>query len=195
MTHRPGDPALPVRTDISAGLSAADLSGLHALFQAAWPGGRFDRHDFEHAMGGRHWLIEVDGRIASHASVVPRTVWVGGRAFRTGYVEAVATLPSLENRGLGSAVVRGASDHIRATYELGALSTGRHAFYARLGWQTWLGPTFVRMPRDEDGDERSRRVERTPDDDGTVLVLATPTSPPMELTGPLICDWRDGDVW
>jgi aminoglycoside 2'-N-acetyltransferase I len=192
---RTGDLALPVRTVLTAGLTAIELSGLYELFQAAWPDGNFDDHDVEHAMGGRHWLIEVDGRITSHASVVPRTVWVGGRAFRTGYVEAVATLPPFENRGLGSAVVRGASDHIRETYELGALSTGRHAFYERLGWQTWLGPTCVRMPRDEDGDERSRRVERTPDDDGSVLVLTTPGSPPLDLAGPLTCDWRAGDVW
>jgi aminoglycoside 2'-N-acetyltransferase I len=195
VTHGSGDLAVPVRTDVSAGLSAADLSALHELFQAAWPAGNFDDHDFDHALGGRHWLVEIEGRIVSHASVVARTIWVGGQAVRTGYVEAVATLPAFENRGLGSVVVRGASDHIRATYELGALSTGRHAFYERLGWQTWLGPTFVRLPRAGDGDERSRRVVRTPDDDGTVLVLTTPTSPVVDLAGPLICDWREGDVW
>jgi aminoglycoside 2'-N-acetyltransferase I len=192
--HRAGDLALPIRTTLTDGLTAAELRGLRELFRAAWPDSRFDDHDFEHAMGGRHWLITLDRRIVCHASVVPRTLWVAGRALRTGYVEAVATLPAFENRGLGSAVVRGAGDHIRASYELGALSTGRHSFYERLGWRTWLGHTFVRSPSYADGGDPAE-VMPTAGDDGSVLVLATPASPPLELDGSLVCDWRAGDVW
>lgn len=195
MTSRIGDLARSVRTAGSAELTTADLASMRDLFRAAWPDGRFDDHDFEHAMGGRHWLIEIDGRIVSHASVVPRTLLVGGRALRTGYVEAVATLPAFENRGLGSAVVRKASDHVRARYELGALSTGRHAFYERLGWRTWLGPTFVRSPGSPGAADPSGDVVPTVEDDGSVLVLATPASPPLDLGAPLVCDWREGDVW
>jgi aminoglycoside 2'-N-acetyltransferase I len=80
------------------------------------------------------------------------------------------------------------NDHIRARYELGALGTGRHAFYHRLGWETWQGHAFVRLP---DG----RGLERTPDEEGYILVLRTPTSPAFELTAPISCDWRPGDVW
>jgi aminoglycoside 2'-N-acetyltransferase I len=170
----------------TADLTAAQIAGLWSLVRAAWPAGGFDQHDFDHALGGRHWLIEVDGRIVSHASVVPRELYLGERALAAGYLEAVATLPELEHRGLGSAVVAAAGEHITATSELGALSTGRHHFYERLGWRRWLGPTFVRTP---DG------PLRTADDDGSILVLPTPTSPTLDLTVPLTCDWRSGDVW
>jgi aminoglycoside 2'-N-acetyltransferase I len=192
MNPRANDLALPVRITPTDGLTQSDLRSLRRLFDAAWPAGRFDEHDFEHALGGWHWLIELDDRIVSHASVVPRTLWLDGRALRTGYLEAVATLPALENRGLASSVMRGAGDHIRASYELGALSTGRHAFYERLGWQIWRGRTFVRSPGTSPA---PNDVVPTPADDGSVLVLATPASPPLDLDGSLACDWREGDVW
>ena len=75
---------------------------------------------------------------------------------------------------------------IRERYRLGALSTGVHAFYESLGWERWLGPTFV---TGMDG------VVRTPDDDDDVLILRTPSSPQFDLRGDMICDWRSGDVW
>jgi aminoglycoside 2'-N-acetyltransferase I len=36
-------------------------------------------------------------------------------------------------------------------------------------------------------------VVRTPDEDGAVHVLLT--GEPLERTGQLTCDWRDGDLW
>jgi len=36
---------------------------------------------------------------------------------------------------------------------------------------------------------------RTEEDDGGVLVLRTPATAGIELTGALVCDWRAGDVW
>jgi aminoglycoside 2'-N-acetyltransferase I len=175
-----------VREVLTADLTPAELADLRALFTAAWPVGTFEEHDFEHAMGGHHWVVEVDGRIVCHAAVVSRLLFLGDRALRTGYAEAVGALPGFQNRGFGSAVVSAANEHILATCELGALSTGRFAFYERRGWRRWLGPTFVRTP---DG------PVPTVDDDGSILVLPTPTSPPLDLTAPLICDWRPGDVW
>ena len=79
-----------------------------------------------------------------------------------------------------------ATAYIRETFELGALGTGRHAFYERLGWRTWRGPAFVRTP---DGSRR------TPDEEGFILVLETAMSPPLDLDSPISCDWRPGDVW
>jgi aminoglycoside 2'-N-acetyltransferase I len=78
------------------------------------------------------------------------------------------------------------SDDIRERFELGALGTGRQSFYGRLGWRVWEGPSWVRAP---DGDQR------TPEDDGFIMVLATPTSPPLDLSAPISCDWRPGDAW
>jgi aminoglycoside 2'-N-acetyltransferase I len=75
---------------------------------------------------------------------------------------------------------------IRERFELGALGTGSHGFYERLGWLTWMGPTSVRT---------ANGPRRTPDEDGYVMVLPTPASPPLDLTAPISCEWRPGDVW
>lgn len=75
---------------------------------------------------------------------------------------------------------------IRERFTLGALSTGTHAFYETLGWERWRGPTFVDGPRGR---------ERTPRDDGDVMILRTRRSPQLDLDGEIVCDWRLGDVW
>jgi hypothetical protein len=36
---------------------------------------------------------------------------------------------------------------------------------------------------------------RTPEEEGYLLVLETSSSPPFELTEPISCEWRSGDVW
>jgi aminoglycoside 2'-N-acetyltransferase I len=77
-------------------------------------------------------------------------------------------------------------DHIRVTYPLGALSAASPAFYARLGWEPWLGPSAV---------ETASGEVRTPEDDGGIMILTTPTSPPLDRRGVLSCPWRTGDVW
>jgi aminoglycoside 2'-N-acetyltransferase I len=35
----------------------------------------------------------------------------------------------------------------------------------------------------------------TPAEDGYIMVLRTPASPPLDLEAPISCDWRAGDVW
>ena len=169
-------------------LTPDELRAIRALMAVAFGTGdeAFNDDDWSHALAGRHFVLDLDGKVVSHASVVERVVEIGGRAFRTGYVEAVATAPQLHGRGHGSVVMEAASEYIREAFELGALGTGRHAFYQRLGWQTWLGPAFVRAP---DGERR------TPDDEGYILVLRTPMSPAFDLTEAISCDWRPGDVW
>lgn len=183
---RPAGVTGRVRSVLTSELIAADLTDLRTLFAAAWPGGRFDEHDFDHAMGGRHWLVEQDGRIVSHVSVVERALYVGGQRLRAGYLEAVATLPDHERRGHGTAVVQAAAEFVKQAFELGALSTGRPPFYERLGWVRWLGPTFVRT---------SSGLVSTDGDHGGILVLRTPASPALDLTAPISCDWRPGDAW
>ena len=146
----------------------------------------FSEDDWQHGLGGLHFVLDLDDRIVGHASVVDRELHVDGRPIRTGYVEAVGVSPEQQGAGLGSIVMTDVNDWIRERYELGALGTGRHRFYERLGWRTWTGPTFVRTA---DG------PQRTPDEDGFILVLETPTSPPLDLAVPISCEWRPGDVW
>ena len=177
-----------VRRLSSDELSAGQMASLRALFDAAWPEAddAFTDDDFAHAFGGVHLVVEEDGGIVSHASVVERRLHTGGHRLATGYVEAVATLPTHRGRGFATAVMEEAGKHIDRTFQLGALGTGLHAFYRRLGWVVWNGPTSVRT---------ERGLVPTPEEDGYVLVRLTPMSPRLDLSAPISCDWRPGDVW
>ncbi len=169
-------------------LTPDEVGAIRALVWAAFPPGEegFEESDWDHAVGGTHVVLEVDDRIVSHASVVERDLHAGGRHFRTGYVEAVATDPARQHEGFGTRVMREVGTHIAEHYELGALGTGSHGFYERLGWQTWLGPSSVRT---------SGGPVRTPFDDGFILVLLTPHSADLDLTTGISCEWRPGDIW
>jgi aminoglycoside 2'-N-acetyltransferase I len=170
-------------------LTPAEIADIRRLLENAFGHDeeeRFTDDDWLHAVGGVHFVLAVDGEIVTHASVVERELHVGGRPLRTGYVEAVATAPGRQGAGFGSMVMEDVTAYVADHFELGALGTGRHHFYERLGWRTWRGPSSVRT---EDGDRR------TPDEDGYILVLPTPTSPPLDLDGPISCEWRPGDDW
>jgi aminoglycoside 2'-N-acetyltransferase I len=170
-------------------LTAAETVELRRLMADAFAGdehGGFDDDDWDHALGGRHFVLDVDGRIVCHAAVVERRLHVAGVGIRTGYVEAVATAPTLNHQGHGTAVMAKVNDYIAAHFELGALGTGSHGFYERLGWRTWRGPSSVLT---------GALTEPTPDDDGYIMVLLTPRSPALDLTDPISCEWRPGDVW
>jgi aminoglycoside 2'-N-acetyltransferase I len=147
---------------------------------------RFEQDDWDHAVGGIHFVLDIDGEIVAHASVVERELHIDGRSLRTGYVEAVGTAVNRQGEGLGSLVMTDVTSYVSEHFELGALGTGRHRFYERLGWRTWTGPTFVRTP---DG------PRRTPEEDGDILVLRTPSTPPLNPTASISCEWRPGDVW
>lgn len=170
-------------------LTASEVAIIRALVVAAFrsdEGEGFDDHDWEHGLGGVHFVLDVEGEIVSHGSVVERDIHVDGRPLRTGYVEAVATARDRQGAGFGSLVMVDLTSYIRERFELGALATGRQHFYERLGWLTWAGPTFVRTA---DG------PRRTPDDEGSILVLPTASSPPLDVATSISCDWRPGDVW
>jgi aminoglycoside 2'-N-acetyltransferase I len=177
-----------VRAVPSDQLEPREIAALRALFNAAWqdPDDPFTDADFGHAFGGMHFLVEEAEVIVSHASVVERELHTGGHRLATGYVEAVATLPGYRGRGLASAVMQEVGRYIDRTYRLGALGTYLSAFYGRLGWIVWRGPTGVRT---------DSGLVPTPHEDGFVHVRLTPTSPDLDLFAPISCDWRPGDVW
>ena len=169
----------------TASISPSLLHDIRALLEGAFDS-TFADEDWDHALGGTHvWLIGSQGLIG-HASLVERALVCSGQVLRVGYVEAVATAAAYRRKGHGTRVMQHIGEVIRERYALGALSTGTPAFYAPLGWETWRGPTFVDGPHGR---------ERTPDDDGGVMILRTARSPHLDRDGEIVCDWRAGDVW
>ncbi len=150
----------------------------------------FDDTDWDHALGGLHAVVTRNGAVLAHASVVRRVLWLGGQRREAGYIEAVAVEPEVQGQGLGTRVMRALQSRMRSAGPLGpldvlALSTGQGAFYERLGWRQWQGPTFVM---------RDGQPERTPDDDGGIYVLEA-LRPIDDLGGSIGCEARSGDVW
>jgi len=148
--------------------------------------GQFTEDDWVHALGGTHVVVGVDRILVAHASVVPRVLLVGDQEVRTGYVEAVATHPVFQQRGFGTLAMERVAAIIADKCELGVLSTSSPAFYSRLGWEVWRGPTYCDTP--------TGRL-RTEDDDGGVMVLRTSRSGALDLASSITCDFRSGDVW
>jgi aminoglycoside 2'-N-acetyltransferase I len=174
-----------VQTLHTSSLDAATLRAIRALLIEAI--GDFDAHDWVHSLGGMHAVVWESGTVVAHASVVQRRLLHGGRALRTGYVEAVAVREDRRRRGYATAVMQRLNSVLRGAYELGGLSAaGEDAgrLYRSLGWMRWEGRTFVLGPTG---------LQRTPDDDPTTYVL--PIRPELDLRGDLVCDWREGDVW
>ena len=166
-------------------LDPATLVSARALLDQAFDG-EFSDADWEHALGGMHAVAFDGDRLVAHGSVVQRHMVHRGRALRVGYVEAVAVAADHRRRGLASAVMDELEQIIRGGYDLGALSASDAgaALYLSRGWQRWEGHTATLTPGG---------MVRTPDEDGSVFVL--PVTVPLDLSGEIICDWRDGDVW
>jgi aminoglycoside 2'-N-acetyltransferase I len=176
-----------VRLVSTAELSAAERSELRALLDGAYEGA-FAEEDWEHALGGVHVLLREADELVGHVSVVRRRLVHGSLSLQTAYLEALAVREDMRRRGHGDTLMSAAEQLIVSEYELGALSdgTGIDGFYERRGWRRWQGPTWTLAPGGQ---------VRTPDEDGGVLVLRTPSSPELDLAGPIACDWRSGDVW
>ena len=133
---------------------------------------------------GLHIVGRVDERIVSHAVVTTRWLQPGSLPLlKTAYVDAVATHPHYQGKGVGSAVMR----HLAAVvteYEIACLETDRVAFYTRLGWEVWRGPLAGRR-----GDE----LIPTPDQTG-ILILRLPKTPLLDLDSLLTIEVQ-GRIW
>ncbi len=169
----------------TADLPRSTLDAARALLDDVFEG-ELEDDDWEHCLGGVHVLAREGDALVGHASVVQRRLLHGGRALRAGYVEGVGVRADRRGRGHGAAMMAALERVVRGAYDLGALGSTDEAlaFYAARGWRVWSGPLASLTP---DG------VRPTPDEAGGVHVLEAGV--PLDLSGELICDWRDGDVW
>lgn len=132
-----------------------------------------------------HVLGFYNGALVSHALWITRLLQVGDRPpLKTAYVEAVATDPAWRHRGFATAIMRRIAAEVQG-FDLAALSPFDVAYYARLGWELWQGPLFIRT---------SGGLQPSPDDE-QVMILRLPKTPPLDLTQPLSAEWREGELW
>jgi aminoglycoside 2'-N-acetyltransferase I len=178
-----------VRVAESGELSQGQLDTAEALVRAAFGDG-FRPHDWLHGVDGVHVVISEGDVLLAHASVVTRTLRQDDRDFATGYVEAVAVREGHQGRGLGRLVMDYAESVVRERHVLGALNAVQSAvpFYAARGWVPWEGGTLADTP--EGLVDASDPADR-------ILLFTTPSSERAGLSKdvPLICDWREGDLW
>jgi aminoglycoside 2'-N-acetyltransferase I len=173
-----------LRTAHTADLDAATRKAARALLDDVFDD--MTDGDWEHALGGMHALVWEGAELIGHASVIQRRLLNGGRALRTGYVEAVGVRADRRGRGHGAAMMDALERVVRGAYELGALGAtdAGAAFYVARGWRLWQGPCSALTPAG---------IKRTEEEDGCIYVL--PVDVPLDLSSELTCDWRDGDPW
>lgn len=174
-------PTEEIEPDLFADLTALCEAAFDEPFAPVW----------ERIGPGVHVIAMAGSRLTAHAMLVDRRIYLGhepDQALDVGYAENVATWPELQGQGHATAVMREIGRIIGEEYALGALATGSNGFYARLGWETWQGPTFVRML---DG-QRVRSAEQ----DGAVMILRTSRTPAgLNVNGPIAVDWRPEEPW
>jgi aminoglycoside 2'-N-acetyltransferase I len=172
-----------VRTAHTADLDAATLAAARALLEDVFDG-ELTAEDWEHCLGGIHALAYEGGELVGHAAVVQRRLRYDGRALRTGYVEGVGVHAAHRRRGHADALMAALERVIRGGYDVGALGASDEALplYAKRGWRAWEGPLSAITP---DG------LVSTPEEAGAILVLTDE----LDLTRPLACDWREGELW
>jgi aminoglycoside 2'-N-acetyltransferase I len=175
---------MPLKRAHTADLHEDELRAIRALMDAAFDD--FEDADWAHALGGMHVLVHEHGELAGHASVVQRRVIAGGETLRCGYIEAVAVAPEFRRRGIGTALMLVCNRWVRGGYDLGALGATDEAvrLYESAGWKRWRGRLSALTPEG---------VVHTPEEEGFVYVLEVDR--PLDLTGELTCDWREGDLW
>jgi aminoglycoside 2'-N-acetyltransferase I len=132
-----------------------------------------------------HVLGYDAGSLVTHALWVTRWLQVETKpAMRTAYIEAVATEKAYRHRGLATTVMERVAEEIQ-DFDLAALSPFSVAYYARLGWELWRGPLFIRTAG---GLLPSPAHER-------VMILRLSRTPALDLDVPLSAEWRAGELW
>jgi aminoglycoside 2'-N-acetyltransferase I len=136
--------------------------------------------------GGLHFLAYRDEQLVSHALVTTRWLQPEGLPpLKTAYVDAVATLPSYQGHGYGSALMRHLASEIDREYVIACLETERITFYERLGWQTWRGPL---------GGRSAQGLIPTPEQNG-IMILRLSQTPALNLDSALSIEIQNERIW
>ena len=155
-----------------------------ALMRAGFPEDQVDQRAFwgTHPESA-HALVYDGAALVGHAGLVTRTLYAGGRAIETAYVEYVCAEP--RRQGYGTIAMRGIEEEIRRRgFAVAGLATGSPEFYERLGWRRWRGPRAYRAA--------SGAVVPTPDE----IVMVLDLGAGLDLDAAIECDWRAiGDIW
>lgn len=180
-----GDLALRFQIGHTSDLDAHELERIRALLDVAFDGD-FDEADWAHTLGGLHVLAWAGDALVGHSSVVQRSLCIGDRSLRTGYVEGIGVRSDLRHRGIGSDLLTRIERIIRSAYDIGALGAtdGAATMYTRRGWLQWRGRLSALTPAG---------IVATPDDCGCVYVLVVDEQ--IDRDSELTCDWRNGDLW
>jgi len=137
---------------------------------------------FQHAT---HVLGRYRHKLVTHVLWITRWLQIGkSPPLRTAYIEALATDLDYRNKGFASEIMRKATGEIQ-DYDLAALSTGSPGFYAKIGWQLWRGPLFIRT---------DKGLMPTQDEHG-VMVLSLPKTPSFDINAALSVEWRKVEPW
>ena len=136
--------------------------------------------------GGLHFLGLEGEQLVSHAMVTTRWLQSEGHPLlTTAYIDAVATLPDVQGRGHGSALMQALAANIDRDYIIGCLETERVSFYERVGWELWRGPL---AGRSEQG------LIPTPEQKG-IMVLRLSQTPALNLDSALTIECQASRIW
>ena len=132
-----------------------------------------------------HVLGFLNEQLVSHALWITRYLQPEGLPLlRTAYVEAVATHPDFQHRGIASAIMKKVVEEIK-DFDIAGLSPFSVDYYAHLGWELWRGAMFERT---EVGLVASPPEER-------VMIYRLPKTPALDLDAAISVEWRIGEVW
>jgi len=189
MTNKP---TLQLEVKLCAELTADEYKKVADLCSRAfeedyevWLRAFKDQPETTHVLG---WL---DDKLVTHALWVVRELQLAdGTPLRTAYIEGVATGEAYRNRGYATQVMERVAVEIQM-FDIGGLAPFSIEYYARLGWEVWRGPLWIRQdgeikptPPDEDGDEEC------------LMILRLSKTPLLDLNGAISIEWRaGGEVW
>ena len=147
--------------------------------------------DFEHLFSylppeGLHVLARSGHELVGHAVVTNRWLQPEGLPLlRTAYVDAVATAPAAQGRGVGTVVMKHLAEAVGVDFDIACLETERVSFYERLGWEEWRGPL---AGRSDDG------LIPTPDQKG-IMILRLPGTPELDRNALLTIESHPARIW